>query len=209
MRAHCSMCALQISCHVQTLPREFCEKNNVEKNVRMTDSAGQRLWPMRMQSCGLKPSRFRRGLTYCISNGWREFSYDHSLEVNDRLVFTLLSASHFRVEFATSDGSTRAMLPTKDGTDYPWGVKRQAFLSVAGHQTRKKRKVQKEVASIVIGNEQKVQKFCQCDTAEVGKGMNSTVATRKEYVPPEFTHLECKHADGSSYLQIVDSDSDS
>jgi len=205
---------------------------------------------------------FREPRLYIISNGWREFSYEHSLKVTDRLVFTLVSSSHFVVEFANLNGSTRAMFPTRDVKNYPWSVKytrldclasanrkvqlqavkekqirkkaqvvkekqiRKKFPTVKEKQIRKKAQVVKEkqirkktqavkekqirqkVASIILPNEQKLQKekFCQCNT--VGIGRNLTANSRKEYVFPEFTHMECKNPDGSPYLQILDSDSE-
>ena len=79
--------------------------------VTATDSAGTRLWHMRFQS--------RSCAVFTISNGWREFSYDHGLKVRDHVVFNRLSASHFRVEFATS---ARRMLATRDGDKYPWSI---------------------------------------------------------------------------------------
>lgn len=103
-------------CHEQILPAGFLKNHNVESSVTMTDSTGLKLWHMRFQSW----SFFSQRRMYIISNGWREFSYDHSLKVNDILVFTLMSSSHFIVEFATSKGSTHAMFPTTDGKHYPW-----------------------------------------------------------------------------------------
>jgi hypothetical protein len=103
----------------------------VESNVTMADSSGRRLWHMRFQSC-----ENSRRESYVISNGWREFAYDHNLKINDSLVFTLMSTSHFVVEFGTSKGSTRAMLPRRNGNDYPWRINysRLRCLAFAGRQ---------------------------------------------------------------------------
>jgi len=102
---------------VQALPCKFCEEHNIQKHVTMTDSTGQRRWHMRFQAR-------RSSNSYTISNGWREFSYDHGLETGDELVFTLLSSSHFLVAFAAFDGlgGTRAMHPIRDGDEYPWKI---------------------------------------------------------------------------------------
>ena len=78
----------------------------------MTDSTGHTLWHMLCR----KNVRAVPGLgLYVISNGWREFAYDHRLKLDDELVFTLVSPSHFVVQFATC-----VMLPTRDGKHYPW-----------------------------------------------------------------------------------------
>jgi hypothetical protein len=115
----------------------------VESNVTMADSSGRRLWHMRFQSC-----ENSRRESYVISNGWREFAYDHNLKINDSLVFTLMSTSHFVVEFGTSKGSTRAMLPRRNGNDYPWRINysRLRCLAFAGRQgVKKKRNICKNV----------------------------------------------------------------
>ncbi|KAG0602614.1 hypothetical protein M758_10G027400 [Ceratodon purpureus] len=108
------------------------------------------------------------------------------------------------------------MLPTKDGKGYPWQIShsRLNFLSLAGNRIAKSKAQKKVTSSIVARHKQKTQKemkFCQCNKVEAGEGipLKSTKAARKAYVLPEFTHLECKNADGSSYLQILDSDTDS
>lgn len=102
---------------VQTFPLRFVEVNyiSLDKHVTMADSTGHRLWHMRMQECSKGPLRV-------ISNGWREFCYDHSLKKNDALVFTLLSFSHFVVEFGSSESTrtTRSMYPTREEGKYPW-----------------------------------------------------------------------------------------
>jgi hypothetical protein len=53
---------------------------------------------------------------------WMQTQNDHSLKLNDNLVFTLVSTSHFVVEFAT-----RAMRPTQDGKEYPWSARRNIW----------------------------------------------------------------------------------
>lgn len=238
---------------MQALPRAICDKYNVENHVTMTDSTRHKQWQMRLQLWGTSLSSSR---VYKISNGWREFSYDHSLKRNDRLVFTLLSTSQFLVEFATSNGYTRAMLPTRDGEDYPWkiNVYRLDCLSYANdggspqawqQKTMLEKTIQKRAATATseeedahevirknivatnytakedvqeelqalsedqrespntLPNKQPLQEmFCQCDTAKVGKGMYTG---KLEY---KFPELERKNADGSTYLQILDSDSD-
>jgi hypothetical protein len=88
----------------------------VQNHVTMTDSTGLRLWHM---VCNNKKGTECR---HKITNGWREFAYDHSLKLNDNLVFTLVSTSHFVVEFAT-----RAMRPTQDGKEYPWSARRNIW----------------------------------------------------------------------------------
>lgn len=228
LRWKCSLRTIRIFCHAQFLPAVFCRKHKVERSVTMTDSRGHKLWHMCFQPWGW----FRHPRMYIISNGWREFSYDHGLKLHDRLVFTLVSSSHFTVEFATSNGSTCAMLPTRNRKNYPWQItySRLDFLAslnnvdsskvqlqaVKEKHIRKKLQVVKErenrekVASVILRSKQKAQKefFCQCDTVKVENGKNITNYSRKEFVFPEFTHLECKYPDGSPYLQIIDSDSE-
>ena len=268
----CIFLAMSYGFCVQSLPRLFCQRYKVKNNVTMTDATMGRLWHMRFQSCGIrKPSR--ANCFYTISNGWREFAYDHSLKAKDRLVFTLLSTSHFLVEFATSNGLTRAMLPRRDGEDYPWHINgyRLSCLSSANddvhhsevsQQVIQEDETQKNVAPITsqedeqseelpkeviqtkvtqnnvapvtsledeqseilrplsgsrrseapttLPNKQQVQEimYCQCDTAKVKNGMDTGNGARGAYVLPELTHLECKNPDGSSYFQILDSDSE-
>ena len=268
---------------VQSVPRAFCERYNVESDLVFTDSAGSRLWPMRIQSCGVWKAS--RNPVYTISNGWREFAYDHSLKVNDRVVFTLLSTSHFLVEFATSNGSSCAMIPTRDGDNYPWRLNysrldclsnanrvdpsrdclletQEKVTPIASEEDESQQRtlapitlqeddqgviriktvaritlkdedelevIRKDAATITLKGDkqeepirplsgsrrgsptttphkQQLEKkmFCQCDTANVRNTRRNT--RRKEYVLPEFTHLECKNADGSTYLHIIDSD---
>lgn len=102
---------------LQVFPIQFVEVNyiSLDKHVTMEDSTGHRLWHMRMQECSNGPLRV-------ISNGWREFCYDHSLKEKDALVFTLLSFSHFLVEFCSSESTstTRSMYPTREVDKYPW-----------------------------------------------------------------------------------------
>lgn len=104
---------------LQVFPIRFVEVNyiSLDKHVTMADSTGHRLWHMRMQECSNGPLRV-------ISNGWREFCYDHSLKENDALVFTLLSFSHFMVEFCSSESTstTRSMYPTREEDKYPWNT---------------------------------------------------------------------------------------
>ena len=77
-------------------------------HVTMTDSTGYKLWHM---SCRNRMTN--RGV-YTISKGWREFAYDHSLKLKDKLVFTPVSPSHFFVEYTTG-----GMRPTRDGKKSP------------------------------------------------------------------------------------------
>ena len=99
---------------VQILPKRFCDEQKLARHVTMTDLTGHTLWHM---LCNNKNGGADGQLYYEISNGWREFAFDHSLKLNDKLLFTLVFPSNFVVEFAT-----RRMRPTRDGKKYPWKV---------------------------------------------------------------------------------------
>ena len=123
----------------QSLPPEFCKKHNLARNLTMTDSLKGRLWHMRFQSCNTS--------RHVISNGWREFAYDHNLKINDMLVFTMMSTSHFVVEFASSKGSTCALRPLRNGNENPWRINcfRLDCLSSADVRGGKKKRIRRNV----------------------------------------------------------------
>lgn len=164
----------------------FCDEHGVLNQVTMTDSVGLKLWHMRCQNKLVTRGVFR------ISNGWREFAYDHGLKQNDKLVFTLVSPSHFVVEFGTSKpGLSRVMRPTHDGRTYPWRLQR----NWREFETPEGVAMQTPELGRMLDRGSAVNRNC--------KSWKDSTSKPKF---PEFTHLECKNPDGTSYLQMLDSD---
>ena len=184
-------------CCGQSIPKRFCDEHNLADHVTMMDSTGHTLWHMHCQS------RLRaRTREYLIGNGWREFAYDHGLKRNDKLLFTLVSPSHFVVDYATAKGCAREMRPTRDGKRYPW-------VRHSGRGGCWKNFSENIPTGLPTASKQPLEEksVLQCKSVKVkDRESHSRCSTEMMYSFPELTHMECRNPDGMLYCEVTDED---
>ena len=130
------MCLCVYVC-VQHLPAFFFRHygDRFQRLVLLRGPSGQ-VWPVSLcVSCATGTGR----PTVRFSRGWKQFAFDHNLELGDKLIFTLVSFSRFTVQLFDGYGKTKPA--TSEMADSGWTFQREGgILQNHGVQASKQKR---------------------------------------------------------------------